>query len=238
MEIIDKIGKNLPIGSVLIIFLSSVKLIIYYNIFNVSIVDFIGIQEIIASFIDDILYYLLIFGIGLIMNWPGPPKINSIKDDFQDHLRFKLHRKYITYTIIIIVVVVSLFLIFSLEIMSLKLMVLGISSYIVTVLIYFFSMYTKKEIPYLVFVFTSIIIFTMISGSKGAFEIIENKNDLNYQIVLNEKIINTTDNIKFIGITEKYIFLYNIKNKKTSIINSSDFTEINILKSKVQLKNK
>ncbi len=62
---LEKLIKLLPLGTLLLIIFSSVKLILYYWVFDVPIIDFVEVGELITSFIDDILYYLLIFGLNI-----------------------------------------------------------------------------------------------------------------------------------------------------------------------------
>jgi hypothetical protein len=55
-------------------------LVIYYSHFNISIVDYIGLQEYITSFIDDIIRYLSIFGLGVIVYLILDKKNKSFKE--------------------------------------------------------------------------------------------------------------------------------------------------------------
>ena len=66
MSRIESFGKLLPIGTLFIMFCGSLKLVLYYGVFNISIADFLEIGEYVTLFVDDLLYYLSIFGAGLL----------------------------------------------------------------------------------------------------------------------------------------------------------------------------
>lgn len=67
MKYLENIIKMLPLGALFLIVSSSLKLIIYYNQFNISIMDYIELDEVIVSFIDDMLFYTLLFGISILV---------------------------------------------------------------------------------------------------------------------------------------------------------------------------
>lgn len=62
MKNLENIAKLLPLGALFLIICSSVKLIIYFGQFNIKIMEYAELDEVIVSFIDDMLYYSLMFG--------------------------------------------------------------------------------------------------------------------------------------------------------------------------------
>jgi hypothetical protein len=65
-------------------------------------------------------------------------------------------------------------------------------------------------------------------GYTDAYKIIENKDKLNYTIVFKDKTYVTDNNLKYIGKTENFMFLYNLKSKRTTILKKDDLVKINI----------
>lgn len=228
METLDRIGKNLPIGTLLIVFLSSIKLVVYYKIFNISIVDFIGIQEIITSFIDDLLYYCIVFGITIFLNFTEFTSNQESKIDFSV---YKKERNIVLSLMAFILIGVLYMFFFDGDSLYQKVAFLGISSYILILLIMFLMRFTIYITPYWIFMTISIISYTTIFAYIEAYKIIGNENNEEYQILFKDNKIETNDNIKFLGNTEKYIFIYNISKDKTSIIDNSEIMEINVFKS-------
>lgn len=80
IENIENLIKLLPLGSIFIFLCSSIRLVVYYKFFNISIVEYIGIQEFLTLFIDDLLFYLSIFGIGILLSLFE--NIFNISEDF------------------------------------------------------------------------------------------------------------------------------------------------------------
>jgi hypothetical protein len=110
------------------------------------------------------------------------------------------------------------------------------SLFLLLSMVYSFSTYTSKPILYPVFIFSGILLYTITSAFSGAYKLIENDNTINYLLIFKGRKIETNENIKFIGNTEKYYFLYNIKNEKTSILNGAEIEEIGIIKNNKKIK--
>lgn len=71
--------KYVPLGGIFLILLSSLKLVIFYKVFNISIVNYLHIQEYIPLFIDDILEYIFVFGIVILFVMILNPKMLEFK---------------------------------------------------------------------------------------------------------------------------------------------------------------
>src|SRR5690606_24871493 len=89
IEKIEKYAKLLPFATLFLIIASSIKLAIYYSVFNINIVDYLGVSEYIPLFIDDIHSLLYVFGTFLLGFAMGDiikkKQINNIdKDDVEN----------------------------------------------------------------------------------------------------------------------------------------------------------
>lgn len=65
---LDTAIKYLSLGGFLMIFLSSLKLTLYYSFFDINIGEYIQLNEYIVQFIYDLYYYILILGIGIFLH--------------------------------------------------------------------------------------------------------------------------------------------------------------------------
>ncbi len=122
MKKIDFLVKALPLASIFLIMCSAVRLVIYYNTFNISITDYIQIQEYPTLFVDDILSYLLIFGIGIVIEVLNPytqfiekntPPIKSISKNKKRNLLISM--------LIILLLITAVYLFVDDEILKLDL---------------------------------------------------------------------------------------------------------------------
>lgn len=228
MEKFEKIGHLLPFGSIFILFCSSIKLVIYYKVFNVPIVDYIGIQEFLTSFIDDLLFYLIIFGAGIflyIFDIYKNDNNSSLKSDSPEE--YKNERRIALALSIIILILIIGTVQFSDSIShSIEIICVGLFVFLGMFRIFLSS--TKITIPYPVFIIVGIIIYTIMYGYTDAYKIIENKDRLSYIVVLKDKTYLTDKNLKYIGKTENFLFFYNLKSKRTTILKNDDLIKISI----------
>jgi hypothetical protein len=297
---IELMGKLLPIGSLFIILCSSIKLVIYYQFFNISIVEYLGIQEYITSFIDDLLYYLMIFGSGVLLYIikfePESDKSklelkelrksiktmldeqitnldNEIKDiekkireSNPDYLQGDLlkeleqakqekdsilekdtHIKEIDRKpegflvlkkkkrrIIRILLGVSILLIgFSIFIPInnyYRFHSIQICIYGGLILLNTYSSISNFKYSFYSFVISAVFLYVIMSGITSAYKIKDNIDNEIYTIKYQDNLINTNDTLHFIGKSDNYLFLYDIKSKKSTILSTDGIKEINIKK--------
>ncbi|MFC4477864.1 hypothetical protein [Flavobacterium chungangensis] len=229
MEKIEKLIPLLPVGSIFILFCSSIKLIIYYKTFNIQIVDYIEIQEFITSFIDDLLLYSCIFGITIILYLydfiQDSNQDYSLKSDTPELYKNERRITLIISIIILITIIVSAYYSNSTSKLTTTICV-GSFLFLSTFRIYLSS--TTMALPFPLFIMTIIIIYTIMYGSTDAYKIIENKDQLNYTIVFKEKTYYTDKNLKYIGKTGNFLFLYNLKSKRATILKNDELIKINI----------
>lgn len=229
MEKVEKLIHLLPIGSIFILFCSSIKLIIYYKIFNISIVDYIGIQEFITSFIDDLLLYSCLFGITIILYFydivQNANQNYVLKSDTPES--YKNERKISFALFVIILLLIIVFAYYS-DSTSRLIEIICVGLFMSLTAFRIFLSSTKATLPFPLFIMITIVIYTIMYGSTDAYKIIENKDKLNYTIVFKEKTYFTDKSLKYIGKTENFLFLYNLTSKTATILKNDDLLKINI----------
>lgn len=229
MEKIEKLIKLLPFGSIFILFCSSIKLVIYYKIFNIPIVDYIGIQEFVTSFIDDLLFYLCIFGIGVFLilfdTIQNANQNFTLKSDTSEE--YKNERKISLILAIFILLLIVAFSNYS-NSKSESMEIICVGLFVFLALFRIFLSSTKLTISYTLLIVTGIVLYTIMYGYSDAYKIIENKDKLKYTIVFKEKTYITDKNLKYVGKTENFLFLYNLKSKRTTILKNDDLIKLSI----------
>jgi len=229
MDKIEKTVNFLPLGSIFIILCSSIKLVVYYKIFNIQIVDYMEIQEFITSFIDDILFYICIFGAGVILYLYDIFE-NTSQNYFQKSdspEEYKNERKIsLSLSIIILIIIVTSVICSNSKSKSAEIICVGLFLFLGVFRVFLSS--TKLTLPYPLFIFIGVIMYTIMYGYTDAYKIIESKDTINYTIVFKEKTYSTDRNLKYIGKTENFIFFYNLRSKRTTILKNDDLIKINI----------
>lgn len=226
---IENLIKLLPLGSIYVILCSSIKLVIFYKCFNISIVDYIQIQEYLTLFIDDILYYLVVFGIGILLylfNIFQYSEHNYIPKS-EEPEKYKKERNFtlnLSIIIIILVIILSNTCIYR----SKSIEIISVGGYFVLCLLYVYLSSTKITFPYPLLIITSIVLYTISNGFIDAYKILENKDKLNYTLGFKDRNYSTDRTIKYLGKTENFIFLYNLKSKRTTILKIDDLVKIGI----------
>lgn len=229
MEKFEKLSQLLPFGSIFILLCSSIKLVIYYKIFNIQIVDYIGIQEFITSFIDDLLIYICLFGVGIFLylfDFYQNGNDTFLKNDSPEE--YKTERRItLTLSIIILVLIIVSVQYSNSKSKSAEIICVGLFIFLATFRIFLSS--TKLVLPYPIFIISGIIMYTIMYGYTDAHKIIENNNNnLSYTIVFKEKTYSTDKYLKYIGKTENFLFFYNLKSKRTTVLKSDDLIKISI----------
>lgn len=230
MKQIEIFSKFLPLGSIFLILCSSIRLVTYYNFFNISIVYFLGIEEYVSLFVADILYYILTFGAGLIIYYfLGEQKRDNF--DFSIYKGKKLYVKKIA----ILLLILTIFLCFLSSSNSILTLFIGIGIFLQLGLLHVYSLWSKIHFfKYLHFLTIAMLNYVIMFALKDGYTIIENKDKLNYCIEFKEKIIETNDNLHFLGKSEKYIFLYNLINKEAIVLLNEDLIKINIIEKNIR----
>ena len=226
---IENIAKFLPIGSVFIILCSSIKLVAFYNLFNITIVDYLEAQEYLTLFIDDLIYYLLIFGTGLVLELFSN-KGNITNVDLPSNSRV-VDNKIFDNVIYIFIVLIFIFIAitFYRDIpTSDKASYIGVASFGILTSLYFLLTNRFKNFPYLLYIAISIFIYSIMYGYKEGYEILEKKNPKEYSFQFDDKKIQTDSSYQYLGKSKHYIFLYDSNGKTSTILNKKDLNKIEI----------
>lgn len=216
MKYLENITKFLPLGSLFVILCSSVKLVIYYKIFNISIVEFLGIEEYITLFIDDLLYYVMIFGVGVLLYIFNTDFSNNIITIRQDFSEFKTKRVVVQILMVAFVIIIPIY-IYHLDKNSFKIQGIGLGIFIFFNLLHVYSSVSKIRFPYPVLIICSLFLYTIIGAFVDAQKIFDDENKIMYNIEINNLKIQTNDDLHYLGKSEKYIFFYSIKKSETKI---------------------
>jgi len=206
----------------------------YFMFFNVNISDFLTLNEILTSFLDDILVFIIIpiFMLPLIFESTSFDKeiLTTDESEKKSHTYFPINfYQSIRYTLQF-----SILIYFSIKILSQPLQPLpnGLSGIIILLPVvcisllnlYFIKLLTKNEyfrknyvqglLSYFLSVYLVFIIFST------TYEIVLNKyygENIKVTVNLKDKGIITTSNNNYIGKTNEYIFIYDRVNKSTAV---------------------
>lgn len=221
--------KFMPLGSIAIILCSSLKLIIYYKIFNIDIVEYLDIQEYLTLFIDDLFAYVLLFGLGIILyifsQKSNVPKVELDKETDFNYLGIKLMTGLVLtafFTIYIIGAVYS----GKLELITMH--VLNISMTIFVLIAMFIRITTKFKTPYWAFMGSLIFFYLIFGSSISGLRVLKNQDKLDYSVVMDDVKVNTNDSLHYIGRSKNYLFLYNTHSQTSTIYKLDDVSQIQI----------
>ncbi|MGG8496597.1 hypothetical protein ACQY1Q_09285 [Tenacibaculum sp. TC6] len=231
-EKIELLSKMVPIGGIFIILCSSIKLILFYSQFNISITDFLTIGEYATLFIDDILYYLAIFGLGIFLNELDPKSDKGTNDNL-DYGIFKKERIGIILMSIVTVTGVIIWLYFT-DSLYKKLDIIKVGIYLLSTFFYSYLLFikTRLKFSYRALIIFAILFYTGMDGVIDAQKIKENKNKLNYIITLENETIITNEDLHYLGKSDKFIYLYFLTKKESMIFQTTNLMKIQIIEKK------
>jgi hypothetical protein len=226
---IDNLAKNLPIGSVFIILCSSVKLVVYYNLFNITIVDYLEVQEYLTLFIDDLIYYILIFGIGLILElFSSPINIEVLRTQPNVRVVKSKTNDVVIYLLIAILLILIGFVLYKDIPLSKKASYIGVASFGILTSLYFLLTKRLKNFPYYLYIAIGIFIYSIMFGYEDGYKVLEQKNLKQYKIQIEDKVIQTDSGLHYLGKSRNYIFLYNSVKECSEIYNMKGLVKIEI----------
>lgn len=203
-------------------------MVLFYHVFNIPIADYLEIGEYATLFVDDLLAYLAIFGLGLLVNLISISKYGtstktSMKIDFQV---IKARAWIIGFAILIVIAMIITIL--YAEIIHEKLEVIKVGAFILMCSLYIFSLNTNLEFSFISLIALTIIIHAAMDGLIDGHKIIDDKTEIKYKLVFDNQKIEPNDNLKYIGKSEKYVFLYDTENKNITIIPIEKLIKIQI----------
>jgi hypothetical protein len=230
MKRIESLSKLLPIGGAFILLCSSIKLVVYYNAFNISITDFLSIGEYATLFIDDFLYYLAIFGLGIFLNLisPNSQKEADTKTDNTDYSKYKKEKRWILILALVILIPMIIVFFYINNSIESKLDTTKIGILVLMTFIFLYAMFTKIKFNYFYYIISVFLIYAIMDGFIDAQKIIDNNNKLDYNITFENEVIETNDDLHYLGKSEKYLFFNSLINKKSTVISIEKMTSITI----------
>jgi hypothetical protein len=233
IKTIDTLSKLLPIGAVFIILCSSIKLVVYYQIFSITIADYLEIGEYATLFVDDILKYLAIFGLGIAIHLIDQFSRKKTTSESNDNPFLHSTKKIIWFfsVMAIIIVAVAVFISHTISFHE-KLNAIKSGLLALISLTFIFALNTRYEFNYFYFIIYSLLVYTGMDGAMDGHKIIENDDKLNYEITIEGRKIYTDDCLHYIGKSKKYIFLYDLDSEESTIIPIEKVNEIKIVMKK------
>lgn len=231
-NLIEYAVKVLPIVTFFVILTSSIKLAIFYNVFKINIVDYIGVSEYIPLFIDD-LHGMLSLVVGAVLAIVTF-KVFRIKPHSTEEIKSRIDNKGMRITWIIFTIII--------------LIVAGIASYvlwptvseklerapglyvILMCCVFMISTTYKKSSStlFLIALLSLIFVPLVLSGYSEAYTILENRTDKDYQLFFKRDTIKTSDEIHYLGKSQEYIFMYDSQKKEAIIKLNSSLQEMRI----------
>ncbi|WP_028872326.1 hypothetical protein [Psychroserpens burtonensis] len=234
MDKIEKIVKLIPVGTFLIIVASSIKLAIYYSVFNINIVDYIGISEYIPLFIDDLHSLLYVLGsifLGFVVGEFASKEKKKDKKEKRDKPddRKSLRIRFII-IISILLILSSCVIYFSFDSISERLEKLDFPFFVIMIcLLIIRTTYEKNSKVFLISWFLSILIIPIaINGYQEAYAVLDNRTDFNYELILFDNVSGSGSNLDYLGKSNDYLFLYDRKNKQSIIKPIKNLKELRI----------
>ncbi len=238
MSLIEKYLKLLPLATLVLIIASSTKLATYYRVFNINISEYLSITEYIPLFIDDlhaliypIVIFLFGFTVGEAINKKEQTKAEEKSNVEKDNKKSRYRMRYFFLILMgILLIVFPITLYYNYEYVSERLEnTVGLLVVLMFLVFMVSTTYKKVGRSFLalwivIFVFAPLITI----GYKEAYLILDNREPNVYQIKFKGGKTELSSSFKFLGSSEKYIFLYDLNNQESIVRPMSDVNEIRI----------
>jgi len=232
--------KYIPLGSILLILLSAFTHILYYNQFDINITEYIGISEYISIFIDDAIYdlmpliilYIILFFVAKELGKWSDKKFNKKTDKekeetIKNNETERRTRKF-TYLAFIFFLIINISYYFWTKEISAD-TILGLKFRIVALILFTYALIFNDKIRYdLVAI---IVLYAASNLFFGALlkstTIKNNQEEFSHRITFSDmEPIITNDNLKFIGKTSDFIYMYNLKKNQSNVISTKHLVSI------------
>jgi hypothetical protein len=231
----NQLNKILKYFPGFIIFLGIVKLIFFYKSFNIQIVDYLNLSEVLISFIDKAILYIIIafVPILLVLTFWGEVIAKSNTITFEEKLSKNFSQRVFSdikeniFPFILTLIGIIFFIVkgkWSIEIGAIYFSYFG--CYIVIFITREIRIAYKKQYNYsipptylnfffLIYLFTILLLQNTIQEIK---EIKEKHKYLGTMIFLEKETITCDSNNTYVGQTNDYLFLYSISEKRSTVI--------------------
>jgi len=229
-----KILKYLPFASGLLVFLGVLKVTVFYSYFNIPIIPYLSITDILILFLDDLNSVVAVIVIGIIHIFLTEEIVNKIGESIIDSIILKYKKKYIVF-FGIITIILSLLIytnILEIAIWNIYLIIFTCTQFIVFL---FIKRTYNNELKHseatliarkIVYVICLIIICSMMP--LLALKDIRNIQKDKKQVILylkEDKVISSNKSILYLGKAGNFHFLSN-DDKESIIIKDSEITMI------------
>ena len=239
-QYIEKLIKLFPLFTAYVILLGIWRLTIYYNNFNINVIDFLNFSEILTSFLDKailvistIILVLTLFGLIFLLFEDSIYKVNVTKG-------YKP----------ILIILISLILLFadliyhtlepSQDKVSLwRVIAKIIVNFLVFAIFSFFyikGLIKKKQKNQQLYFHIFVLLFTVIGffsfnslakyNSYLNYDIKRNKKYMNVSFILDDRLIQGDSTHYYIGKTNNYLFFYDEEKDKTTVYPMNRIKEI------------
>jgi len=238
---IDRLIKISSLSGALLIFCGILKLIFFYSAFSIDIVDYLSFSEIITSFLDDINILLILFIVMIIqslpvLNFMHKKSKMSVEDFYNELLKIIYPYRYryvmgftIAFVAIITLMIFNVFHVNYLLIYCLIFCLIQIMTFV--------SMYKEDsgniEISNSsigISVLISIIIAIFLLAKHDIQSVYAQRDSI--EIKTKDTIIdcNIKTNIIYLGKTDSYVFLRDLKKQTSLIIPVNEIKEFSFRK--------
>lgn len=232
-EFIDFLTKLLPVATFLVIVASSVKLAIFYNVFHIKIVDYIGISEYLPLFIDDL--HSLLYTIGTVFLGIILVKLFKVKPNKKEVYTARLNNRpmRITWLVLTFVFIIgsALFLYFRVDTISERLERIPYLYY--CLLMFLFMIATPYENSsstlFISAVLGIFLVPLLLSGYTDAYIILDNRNVEEHELIFEDYSLKSNETLHFLGKSQDYIFLYDSAERKAIIKLDENLKEIRVI---------
>lgn len=232
LKYLEILSRLVPLISLVVVFVASCKVILFYSIFNIPIVEYIGVTEYLPmvfvdlqGFIFQLFIGLFGFLVGVHFERKSKAKPDGIESGVKKIKRIRIFN----------IILLSLLLIgFGVKIYAnwpnlYEAFELSKKVHIFSLMLIVIIMATIKMINRL----SMIVWFICLIGGmvtldaysdaySDAYLILENRNERSHELYLSEEKIETNQELKYIGRSNEYFFLYDLKSGKSIIRNNAE----------------
>ena len=229
-----------------LIFLGSLKLIIFFNAFNIRIVEYLDFSEVLISFFDSVIFYsaIVIIPAFIFLSFWGKAigEHNTQTYNSLAQLTFKqrLSKSYGEdkfFFICGLLYTVSIFFFGNWNEHKLALLLMFPGVYIIFFILQEIRIAYQKQYNYSipityfnVFVFLTLLTIYIIQDAlNDVYEIKVKKKYLGSEIQMNDQIIKSDSTVSYVGQTKNYIFFYNLKKNESIVYPKSQLRSIKLV---------
>lgn len=225
---IRNLKDYLPILTGILILNSAVHLIKYYNMFGISIIDYMDFTELVLGFFDDFL--IIVYSLLSILIWVLLEDFIFNTNGNLTHVKNSKAKRMQFYRISILAFL-GIHLLSQLALIWLKEYYVYLSTIVIFFLVIFWIFKKGASIDkyskYVITVLSLIYLLYLLAGFNAA-EIIERKDKTEVTVILENKTIRTNENLRYIGKSRNYIFFYNLIEQASIVIPTKRILETKI----------